>query len=107
MPYVCETFEPQTWRTDRCRHCYKTEVDHFIGAAAASLNKQSISGSTSATATTAALAASIAASRNLGSIATTPGAVSAFTASILSNAYKGYPNAIASASAATAVARRT
>jgi len=97
MPYVCETFEPQTWRTDRCRHCYKTEVDHFIGAAAASLNKQSI-GVTTATATTAALAASIAASKNLASIATTPGAVSAFTASILSNAYKGYSSAAASAS---------
>lgn len=104
MPYVCETFEAQTWRTDRCRHCYKTEVDHYIGAAAASLNKQSVGGiATTATATTAALAASIAASRNLASIATTPGAVSAFTASLLSNAYKGYPTS-ASAYSAAAVA---
>jgi len=103
MPYVCETFEPQTWRTDRCRHCYKTEVDHFIGAAAASLSKQS-GGSTAVTATTAALAASIAASRNLASVATTPGAVSAFTASILSNAYKGGAGAASTPSAAAAAA---
>jgi len=105
MPYVCETFEPQTWRTDRCRHCYKTEVDHFIGAAAASLSKQS-GGSSAVTATTAALAASIAASRNLASVATTPGAVSAFTASILSNAYKGSvgASAVGASSAAAAAA---